>query len=64
MTKMSNGGKSIQEMGFDSLTNRFKDALSCRSNGGNDRSDNKPDFKELDLGHLFRRERERVRRSE
>ena len=47
---MSHGGKSLQEMGFDSLTNRFKDALSCRSNGGNDRSDNKPDFKELDLG--------------
>ncbi|KAL5571019.1 hypothetical protein UlMin_020616 [Ulmus minor] len=41
---MSHSGKSIQETGFDSLTNRFRDSLSCRSN------DNKPDFKELDLG--------------
>ncbi|KAF4386536.1 inactive TPR repeat-containing thioredoxin TTL3 [Cannabis sativa] len=45
---MSHAGKSIQEMGFDSLTNRFRDALSCRGNGSE--NDNKPDFKELDLG--------------
>ncbi|XP_062105876.1 inactive TPR repeat-containing thioredoxin TTL3-like [Humulus lupulus] len=45
---MSHAGKSIQKMGFDSLTNRFRDALSCRGNGSE--NDNKPDFKELDLG--------------
>ncbi|GMN53971.1 hypothetical protein TIFTF001_023083 [Ficus carica] len=38
---MANAGKSKQEMGFESsLTNRFRDSLSCN---------NKPDFKELDL---------------
>lgn len=42
---MSHTGKSIQEMGFDSLTDRFRNTLSC-SNIDN----NKPDFKELDLG--------------
>ncbi|PON96416.1 N-terminal acetyltransferase A, auxiliary subunit [Trema orientale] len=46
---MSHAGKSTQEMGFDSLTNRFRDALSCRSNG-TESDINKPDFKELDLG--------------
>lgn len=39
---MSQTGKSMQEPGFDSLTTRFRDSLSCE--------ENKPDFKELDLG--------------
>lgn len=44
--EMSHTGKSIQEMGLDSLTDRFRNTLSCSSNIDN----NKPDFKELDLG--------------
>lgn len=43
---MSHTGKSIQEMGLDSLTDRFRNTLSCSGNIDN----NKPDFKELDLG--------------
>ncbi|XP_043689494.1 TPR repeat-containing thioredoxin TTL1-like isoform X2 [Telopea speciosissima] len=39
---MSHSGKSIPEIGFDSLADRFSGALSCETN--------KPDFKELDLG--------------
>ena len=35
-------GKSMQKLGFDSLSTRLRDSLSCE--------DNKPDFKELDLG--------------
>lgn len=46
---MSETGKSIQEMGFDSLTDRFRNSLSC-SNNSNNNNNNKPDFKELDLG--------------
>ncbi|XP_048328224.2 inactive TPR repeat-containing thioredoxin TTL3 isoform X1 [Ziziphus jujuba] len=45
---MSETGKSIQEMGFDSLTDRFRNTLSCSNNSNN--NNNKPDFKELDLG--------------
>ncbi|KAL5864724.1 hypothetical protein ACOSQ3_002238 [Xanthoceras sorbifolium] len=40
---MSHSKKSIQEVSFDSLTHRFPDSLSFDDN-------NKPDFKELDLG--------------
>ncbi|PQM42479.1 inactive TPR repeat-containing thioredoxin TTL3 [Prunus yedoensis var. nudiflora] len=40
-------GKSMQEMGFDSLTSRFRDSMSYNSDTNNK---NKPDFKELDLG--------------
>ncbi|XAR68280.1 hypothetical protein NMG60_11003357 [Bertholletia excelsa] len=36
---MAHSGKP--ELGFDTLTDRFRDSLSC---------DNKPDFRELDLG--------------
>ncbi|KAJ4976811.1 hypothetical protein NE237_001917 [Protea cynaroides] len=39
---MSHPGKPIPEMEFDSLADRFRSALSCENN--------KPDFKELDLG--------------
>ncbi|KAK9284527.1 hypothetical protein L1049_023702 [Liquidambar formosana] len=39
---MSHSGKPLQELGFDSLPDRFRDSLSCETN--------KPDFKELDLG--------------
>ncbi|KAJ4980563.1 hypothetical protein NE237_031400 [Protea cynaroides] len=39
---MSHSSKPITEVGFDSLTDRFRGALSCENN--------KPDFKELDLG--------------
>lgn len=39
----SHSRKSISELGFDSsLTDRFRDSLSCEAN--------KPDFRELDLG--------------
>ncbi|KAM1017457.1 hypothetical protein ACFX13_047772 [Malus domestica] len=43
--------KSLQEMGFDSLTNRFRDSLSYNDTTTitNDHS-NKPDVKQLDLG--------------
>ncbi|KAJ4729670.1 TPR repeat-containing thioredoxin TTL1-like [Melia azedarach] len=41
---MSHSKKSIQDISFDSLTNRFHDSLSFQDNT------NKPDFKELNLG--------------
>lgn len=48
MKKMPHAtGKSMQEMGFDSLTSRFRDSLSYNRDTNNK---NKPDFKELDLG--------------
>ncbi|XP_057952235.1 TPR repeat-containing thioredoxin TTL1 [Malania oleifera] len=39
---MSHSGKPISELGFESLSDRFRDSVSCDAN--------KPDFKELDLG--------------
>ncbi|XP_028761734.1 inactive TPR repeat-containing thioredoxin TTL3 [Neltuma alba] len=39
---MSQSGKSERELGYDSLATRFRDSLTCE--------ENKPDFKELDLG--------------
>ncbi|OVA12284.1 Tetratricopeptide repeat-containing domain [Macleaya cordata] len=39
---MSHSNKHIPEIGFDSLNDRFRSTLICE--------DNKPDFKELDLG--------------
>ncbi|KAB8495638.1 hypothetical protein FH972_025381 [Carpinus fangiana] len=39
---MSHSAKPIQEMGIDSLTTQFRDSLVC--------DQNKPDFRELDLG--------------
>jgi hypothetical protein len=39
---MSHSAKPIQEMGIDSLTTQFRDSLGC--------DQNKPDFRELDLG--------------
>ncbi|KAF5481434.1 hypothetical protein F2P56_002083 [Juglans regia] len=39
---MSHSAKPIQEMGVDSLITRFQDTLGC--------DQNKPDFRELDLG--------------
>ncbi|KAK9269045.1 hypothetical protein L1049_000813 [Liquidambar formosana] len=39
---MSHSGKPISDLGFDTMTDRFRDSLSCDTN--------KPDFKELDLG--------------
>ncbi|XP_054814372.1 inactive TPR repeat-containing thioredoxin TTL3-like [Prosopis cineraria] len=42
---MSQSGKSVQELGYDSLTTRFRDSMSCE--------ENKPDFKELDLGSFI-----------
>ncbi|XAR56475.1 hypothetical protein NMG60_11036981 [Bertholletia excelsa] len=42
---MSHSGKSIPELGFDALTDQFRDSLACDSQNGN-----KPDFRELDLG--------------
>ncbi|XP_028790466.1 inactive TPR repeat-containing thioredoxin TTL3-like [Neltuma alba] len=39
---MSQTGKPMQGLGFDSLTTRFRDLLAS--------DENKPDFKELDLG--------------
>ncbi|KAF8391236.1 hypothetical protein HHK36_023538 [Tetracentron sinense] len=39
---MSHSGKPISDLGFDSLTDQFRGGLSC--------DNNKPDFKELDLG--------------
>lgn len=39
---MSHSAKPVQEMGLDSLTTQFRDSLGC--------DQNKPDFRELDLG--------------
>ncbi|XP_031284400.1 inactive TPR repeat-containing thioredoxin TTL3-like [Pistacia vera] len=41
---MSHSKKSLQDINFDSLTNRFADSLTFNDDN------NKPDFKELDLG--------------
>lgn len=46
---MHHAGKSAQEMGFDSLANRFRDSVSC-GNDNDDHNKNKRDSKELDLG--------------
>lgn len=43
---MSIPRKPITKLGFDSLTNRFQNSLSCDV----DEISNKPDFRELDLG--------------
>lgn len=43
---MSIPRKPITKLGFDSLTNRFQNSLSCDV----DENSNKPDFRELDLG--------------
>uniref|UniRef100_A0A5B7ATJ8 Thioredoxin domain-containing protein n=1 Tax=Davidia involucrata TaxID=16924 RepID=A0A5B7ATJ8_DAVIN len=43
---MSHSGKPISEPGFDTLSDRFRNSLSC----DNRINMNKPDFKELDLG--------------
>ncbi|XP_050380556.1 inactive TPR repeat-containing thioredoxin TTL3-like [Argentina anserina] len=45
---MPQTGKSPQELGFDSLTARFRDSVSCSNS--NEGSKNKPDSKDLDLG--------------
>ncbi|KAL6954149.1 hypothetical protein U1Q18_047967, partial [Sarracenia purpurea var. burkii] len=42
---MSHPEKPVSEVGFDELTNRFRDSLACDNN-----NTNKPDFRELDLG--------------
>ncbi|KAF7822924.1 inactive TPR repeat-containing thioredoxin TTL3 [Senna tora] len=39
---MSQTSKSMHKLGFDSLTARFRDSVSCE--------ENRPDFKQLDLG--------------
>ncbi|OIS99021.1 PREDICTED: TPR repeat-containing thioredoxin TTL1-like [Nicotiana attenuata] len=51
---MSHSGKPISEMGFDSLADRLRNSLlsSCNINEEKEeeKNDNKPDFRELDLG--------------
>ncbi|XP_059661430.1 TPR repeat-containing thioredoxin TTL1 [Cornus florida] len=43
---MSHSEKPISELGFDTLTDRFRHSLTC----DNSANTNKPDFRELDLG--------------